>query len=146
MGICSILFNSIKMIKKKYKLTWKDINYLIRNKKVIYWKDFVFFVWNQYYNKKFNQISFQISVKLTKYANKRNYIKRFFFDYLDSKDIVNFKKNNKFIKIFVLINKKSIEKLKKHIETEDKNFINWYLKKLFDINFKILFDRLWRKL
>lgn len=133
------------MLEKKYRLTRKDINFLFKKQKIIPWKYFSFFVWPQWPNRPYNQFSVQIPVKVSKSAVKRNYIKRIAYSFLRDSWLIFKKFWWGFYKIFIVTNKKSIDKLKdllnsKNIENKRKILIFLResftsLKKLEDDNF-----------
>lgn len=83
------------MLKKKNRLTYKDILFLYKHQKIIFCKDFVFF----YFPSKNFKIWFVVSKKINKHSSKRNILKRLFYRYLYENNI-NFN-----YKIFISINK-----------------------------------------
>ncbi len=131
------------MLKKIYRLNWKDVNFLYRKQNVIFWKFFWFFYFNQYPNRRYNQISFNISTKLSKHSVIRNNIKRIVYDYCRLNNFINLNLNSKFYKIFIIFNKKVIDNIQKTIETKDKKDIKSYIEEIFSNDLKNLTKKLW---
>lgn len=132
------------MFKRRYRLKWKDVNFLVRRRQYFSNWYFWFFYFDQYPNLKFNQISVNIPVKYSKRAVQRVRLKRIINNYLlgnwyDKKNI-----NWKFYKIFVFINKNSISELKSQMEKFDKSYINHYITVQFEKSFLKFIDRLWK--
>ena len=132
------------MLKKKNRLTWKDINFLIKKQNMIYWKYFSFFYFKQYPNRYYNQYSLQLPIKLSKKAVYRNFVKRVVFDYINSTWLINKRFNSSYYKIFIIFNKKEIEKLKETIETKEKKLIKDTIIKNFRFSFNNLINKLWK--
>jgi RNase P protein component len=130
------------MIPKIEKLNRKDINFLIKKQNIIFGKSFSFFFFQQYSNRKFNQISFQTTIKLSKKAVIRNNIKRVLYNFIKSQDIINQTFNQKYYKIFVIINKKNIEILQKLLESKNKKLILSEMNKIFQNDFNKLIYKL----
>ena len=131
------------MFKRRYRLRWKDVNFLVRRRQYFSSGYFGFFYFDQYPNLKFNQISVNIPVKYNKRAVERVRLKRIINTYLlnnwyDKKPI-----NWKFYKIFVFINKNSISELKSQMEKFDKDYINHYICVQFDDSFLKFMNKLW---
>lgn len=134
----------ITMFKRRYRLKWKDVNFLVRKRKFFSYWYFWFFYFDQYSNLKFNQISVNIPVKYSKRAVQRVRLKRIINSYLydnwyDKKEI-----NWKFYKIFVFINKNSISELKSQIEKFDKSYTNHYIIDNFHKSFLKFIDKVWK--
>jgi len=108
------------MLAKKYKLTRKDINFLFRKQKIIPWKYFSFFIWPQRPNRFYNQFSFQIPLKVTKSSVKRNFVKRVVYNFIKDNNLHLKKIWWNFYKIFIVTNKKTINKLKEIVGLNDK--------------------------
>ena len=132
------------MFKTKFRLKWKDINFLIRKRKYFSAKFFGFFYFDQYPNLKFNQISINIPLKYHKKAVHRVSIKRAILRFLkenwyEKKDI-----NTRFYKIFISLNKKNIWELKNQIERFDKADANNYILKQFKNDFLFFLSKIWK--
>ena len=131
------------MFKRRFRLRWKDVNFLVRRRQYFSNWYFWFFYFDQYPNLKFNQISVNIPVKYSKRAVQRVKLKRIINNYL-SKNWYDKKAINwKFYKIFVFINKNSISELKSQIEKFDKSYTNHYITIQFEKSFLKFIDRLW---
>lgn len=131
------------MFKRRFRLRWKDVNFLVRRRQYFSNWYFWFFYFDQYPNLKFNQISVNIPVKYSKRAVQRVKLKRIINNYL-SKNWYDKKTINwKFYKIFVFINKNSISELKSQIEKFDKSYTNHYITAQFEKSFLKFIDRLW---
>lgn len=134
------------MLAKSHRLTWKDINYIIKKQQMVYWKTFSFFMVAQYPNKKFHQFSIQVPVKLSKNATTRNLIRRTIFNFLQQNNICNLAWQKGFFKIFIIYNKKNIEQLKEAIETMKKSDIKQLMLAEFFFSFTNLQKNLWGQL
>lgn len=134
------------MLKKVYRLTWKDINFLVRKKHFIWTPIFSFLYFSQYDRKLYNQFSIQVPVKLTKKAVKRNQLKRIIFDNIKKRNLLSFPIWWKYYKIFVMVNKKTIPILQNTIESGDKNLINLEVEKYLNKSFQILMQKLWKNI
>jgi len=138
-GICFV-FKFENMLATKYRLTGKDIQFLLRKGKKIYWKTFVFIVFKQYPQRSYMQRSVQIPVKLDKRAVMRNLLKR------TAKNIfVKMSEKNSIpaCKVFIFVNKKSLEPFKDIIATHKKTDIVQEWKKLCGDDFTLFFSRIW---
>lgn len=132
------------MFKRRYRLRWKDVTFLVRRRQYFANGFFWFFYFDQYPNLKFNQISVNIPVKYNKRAVERVKLKRIINAYLldnwyDRKPI-----NWKFYKIFVFINKNSISELKSQMEKFDKSSINHYITNQFQESFLKFIEKVWK--
>ena len=108
------------MLSKKYKLTWKDINFIFKKQKIIPWRYFSFFVWPQYPNRDYNQFGIQIPLKVSKRSTKRNFIKRLIYEFIREKELYSKTFNWKYLKIFIITNKKAIPLLTEILNKKDK--------------------------
>ena len=85
------------MLKRRNRLRWKDVNFLVRKRQYFVSDYFWFFYFNQYPNLKFNQISVNVPLKFSKRAVQRvglkrqinSYIKKNWFDKNNLKKIIN---------------------------------------------------------
>ncbi len=134
------------MLAKQYKLTWKDINFLFKKQKVVYWKYFCFFHFQQYSNRHFNQFAIQVPVKLTKKATTRNIVKRSFFEYIRKNSMFKDTFWWYYYKIFVVFNKKYVSSLKNSIETMEKKLINSEIVNNFEFSFNNFRKQKWKNL
>lgn len=133
-----------KMFKSRFRLKWKDINFLTRKRRYFSTKFFWFFYFDQYPNLKFNQISVNIPLKYDKRAVYRVSLKRAILRFLkenwfEKKDI-----NWKFYKIFVSINKNGIWELKNQTERFDKATTNNYIVEQFQRSFLFFLTKIWK--
>lgn len=97
------------MLAKKYRLTWRDIQYMLRRGRKNRWTYFGAMTVAQYPSKSYHQRSIQISVKVDKRAVMRNELKRIareVFEELLAHHSV-WKKTH--LKRFIFINKKWID-------------------------------------
>jgi RNase P protein component len=132
------------MFKSKFRLKWKDINFLTRKKRYFSTTFFWFFYFEQYPNLKFNQISVNIPLKYNKKAVCRTSLKRAILRFLkenwfEKKDI-----NWKFYKIFISVNKSNIWELKNKIERFDKATTNNYIVEQFQKSFLFFLSKIWK--
>lgn len=112
------------MLAKKFKLTGKDVRFLLRKKQTIYGKGLVFVVYPQYPDREYNQRSLQIGTKVAKSSVKRNMVKRLFYEQLQKDLPVEKMLDGKFYKIFVYFHKSLPEELAKMLANADKSTIN----------------------
>ncbi len=107
------------MVEKKYKLSWKEINYMLKRGKRYFGEYFIFWVIPQYPNISFNQRAFQIPLKVDKRATVRNLLKRSCYKSISNSTFVS----KTYVKVFASINKKNVEPLKELIATQNKTTI-----------------------
>lgn len=131
------------MLKRIFRLKWKDINFLVRKRKYFHTKYFSFFYYDQYPNLRFNQISVNIPLKYSKKAVYRAMIKRKIVTYIQKSGFVNNRINWKFYKIFITLNKKNLADLKAKIEWLDKKTSNQYLLEEFIESFFRFSKKIW---
>ncbi len=101
------------MLKRRNRLKWKDINFLLKRRQTFVTDYFLFFYFLQYPNLKFNQISVNIPVKYSKHAVDRVALKRQINTYLQKNWFENKMINDSYYKVFVSINKKKYMSFKK---------------------------------
>lgn len=135
-------YNSV-MLKRIFRLKWKDVNFLVKRRKYFVHNYFWFFYFYQYPNLKFNQISVSIPLKYSKKAVKRVFLKRQIVSYIQKNNLDKKPINNKFYKIFVILNKKNIWELKSQIEKFDKRELNQYILEEFKDSFLKFSKKLW---
>lgn len=82
------------MIEKQYRLTSKEVNYILKKRQVIATSDFLFFRIPQYTNRSYNQFALQLSAKTHKRAVRRNKMRRLFYDIIEKNNLI-LKKNEK---------------------------------------------------
>jgi RNase P protein component len=131
------------MLKRRYRLRWKDVNFLVRRRQYFSYGFFWFFYFEQYPNLKFNQISVNIPVKYNKRAVERVRLKRIVNTYLSNNWYDKKVINGKFYKIFVFINKNSISELKSQMEKFDKEHVNHYISSEFEKSFFKFLNKIW---
>lgn len=132
------------MFKTRFRLKWKDVNFLVRKRKYFSTKFFWFFYFDQYPNLKYNQISINIPLKYNKKAVHRSSLKRQIISYLQNNNFIEKYINGKFYKIFISINKNSIWELKSQIEKFDKSMTNHYIIKDFEKSFLFFLSKIWK--
>lgn len=100
------------MIAKKYKLTTKDVNYILSQRRYMRSGDFLIYNIPQYPNRSFNQFGIQLSSKLHKRSTKRNLLKRAYYDMISDQGLIC-KKNkfNKYAKYIILVDKSKISNI-----------------------------------
>lgn len=132
------------MLKRKNRLRWKDVNFLVRKRQYFVYGFFWFFYYNQYPNLKFNQISVNIPLKYSKKAVDRVALKRKINFYLQKKCFDKQQINWNFYKIFISINKNKISELKSQMEKFDKDGVNHYIVSEFEKSFLKFINKLWK--
>lgn len=95
------------MLKKNYRLTTKDIHYMLRRAMRYKSELFVFLTIPQYSNKQYHQRAISVPVLFDKRAVVRNSIKRLFFDTISDYSLLLNQPFSRFgyQKIFVYFNK-----------------------------------------
>lgn len=131
------------MLKRRFRLRWKDVNFLVRKRSFFANWYFWFFYCEQYPNLKFNQISVNIPVKFSKRAVNRVWLKRQINSYIQKNKLENEMIKWKFYKIFVSINKNNIWELKSQLEKFDKQGINHYIQGEFEKSFFKFKNKIW---
>ena len=133
------------MLKRKNRLRWKDVNFLVRKRQYFVSDYFWFFYFSQYPNLKFNQISVNIPLKFSKRAVQRVWVKRQINSYIKKNW---FDKNNigwNYYKVFVTMNKNKLWILKSQMEKFDKVQVNHYIVEEFEKSFFKFLKKLWNK-
>ena len=132
-GVLLILFD---MLAKKFRLKWKDVNFLTKRRQYCPAGIFGIFYVVQYPNNKFNQISFHVSIKVSKNATIRNMVKRIVLNYIRQNNLTPNKSgqvwysfDGKYYKMYLTLNKNRIPELQKVIETKDRKSIVEYVQK-----------------
>ncbi len=131
------------MLKRKFRLRWKDVNFLVRKRNYYSNWYFWFFYWLQYPNLKFNQISVNVPLKYSKRAVNRVALKRQINSYLKNNWYEKKQINWNFYKIFISINKNCVSELKSQIEKFDKAQWNHYILLEFEKSFFKFIKKLW---
>ena len=134
------------MLAKSFKLTGKDVRFLLRKKWLVYGKGMVFVVYEQYPDRQYNQWSLQVSTKISKSSVKRNMIKRLFFKQLEEDLPVKENIGGKYYKIFVYFHKLLPDILTKLLANAEKNTINSEIAAHFHEHFTTFPDLLCRYL
>lgn len=93
------------------------MKFLTRKGMKCYTDFFSFHIFPQYPNIPHNQISCHISIKWSKRAVKRVALKRLVIWYVQKNNLINKKIEEKHYKIFIWLNKNSIEKLKEKMDS-----------------------------
>lgn len=132
------------MLSTKNRLRTKDVMFIVNRRQYIPAGMFWFFYYTQYPNRKFNQISFHVSIKLSKSAVRRRIYKRSVMNYIRENKLQEQSIGWKYYKIFININKNRVEELSKLIETWDKKYINKKIQQEFANSFNHLKKKLWK--
>lgn len=96
------------MFAKQFRLLGKDVNYIVKHRTVFHTQHFSMFYIPQYPNKKYNQISFHIPLKLHASSVVRHAIKRQLVAYLENTHVSTISFAEKFYKVFIICNKKNL--------------------------------------
>lgn len=128
------------MLKKHHRLTWADIQMLLRRGKKYYGKHFVCVSMPQSANKPFHQTSIQIPVKLDKRAAWRNLFKRHALLVMEDILLEYYVWPSK---IFCFLNKKSLEPLRELVARWEKTHIVWTWKEICKKDFIWFLHALW---
>ena len=133
------------MLKRKNRLRWKDVNFLVRKRQYFVSDYFWFFYFSQYPNLKFNQISVNIPLKFSKRAVQRVWVKRQINSYIKKNWFDKSEINGSYYKIFVTMNKNKLWILKSQMEKFDKVQVNHYIVEEFEKSFFKFLKKLWNK-
>lgn len=130
------------MFPKYQRLNTKDVLFLTKKKIYFSYWFFGFFYIQQYPNRKYNQISFHVSIKYNKNATERNIIKRSIIKQAET--LVNQWLITKDRKIFITLNKNKINLLQKEFENMEKKDIILRIQYYFTQSFTALSKHLWK--
>lgn len=130
------------MFPKKQRLKTKDVLFLTKKRQYFGNGLFGFFYVLQYPNLKYHQISCHITIKYSKHATARNLLKRAIINWAQSAIKQN-TSEQKYYKIFVVLNKNKLEQLQKDVANQDRKLIVQYIQKQFAQSFTALFRHLW---
>jgi ribonuclease P protein component len=111
------------MLPKQYRLTTKDINYILKRRQVIYTPDFVFFWVPQYRNLTYNQFAIQLSTKVHKRSVKRNKVKRMYYDVIQAKHLLTSQSVSGYKRLIALPHKKDVENRHQLLDTKQRDNI-----------------------
>lgn len=92
---------------------------------------FGFFYVKQYANNPYHQFSCHITIKLSKYATKRNKIKRLVMNYLRDSNASSLAIGGQFYKVFIVLNKNDLLRLQALLDTD----ASAYVKQAFQVSF-----------
>ena len=109
-------------LKKKFRLTWKDINFLLTKRNNKHSRFFSCLWFLQYPNNSYHQYSVNISLKYSKSAVKRRKLKKVIIAILSTIFPLDQSVGWKYYKVFFFLNKNSIETLIKGFLTHTDNF------------------------
>jgi len=123
------------MLKKVFHLKSKEVNYLTKKRNYFSKGIFSFFYVPQYANNLFHQCSFHVTIKISKSAVWRNFIRRIIMKYLEEEQRVHKDFQGRYFKFFININKNTLSFLQSLIEQRDKLWIKNYLIKEFQVSF-----------
>ena len=133
------------MLKRKNRLRWKDVNFLVKRRQYFVFDYFWFFYFIQYPNLKFNQISVNVPLKFNKRAVQRIRIKRQINYYIKKNWFDKNSINGNYYKIFVTMNKNKLWILKSQIEKLDKKESNHYIVSEFEKSFFRFLKKIWNE-
>jgi len=81
--LSSLFFN---LLKRSLRLRSKDVRYLTKKRQYFVKGLFGFFYIKQYPNNNYHQISFHVTIKVSKHATRRNFIKRTIMNHIRNKN------------------------------------------------------------
>jgi RNase P protein component len=99
------------VLSHTFRLRSRDVRYLTKKRNYFVKGWFGFFYIPQYANKPFNQFSCHITIKLSKYATKRNLVKRLIMNLLRDTNAPHLPLGNQFYKVFIMLNKNELPRL-----------------------------------
>lgn len=133
------------MLRRKNRLRWKDVNFLVKRRQYFVFDYFWFFYFIQYPNLKFNQISVNVPLKFNKRAVQRVSMKRQINSYIKKNWFDRNSINGNYYKIFVTMNKNKLWILKSQIEKLDKKESNHYIVSEFEKSFFRFLKKIWNE-
>lgn len=131
------------MIQKKFRLTWKDINYLVKKRHYFVHDIFGMYYVPQYPNRHCNQFSVTIGLWVSKSAVVRHYIKRIVMRYIAENNLQHTKFGAGYYKCFVMIHKAQMPAVQKLIATMQRKAIQGVVYEKIAQFFTRLYQRLW---
>lgn len=102
------------MIAHQYKLTTKEVNYLLRRKQAIYIGEYKILWCAQYPNNLYHQTGIQVSSKVHKSSVQRNIIRRAW--YAARQNMIDKAVHNHYYKIFIIIHPEHCDSIKHILE------------------------------
>lgn len=130
------------MLSKKQRLKTKDVLFLTKKRQYFGNGLFGFFYVQQYPNLKYHQISCHITIKYNKHATDRNLLKRAIIGYVQEFIKKHTETEQKYYKLFIILNKSKLEQLQKDIANQDRKHIVSHIQKQFEQSFTALFRQL----
>lgn len=134
----SVLSYTFPVLKHSLRLRSKDVRYLTRKRQYFVKGSFAFFYVKQYPNNQFNQFSFHVTIKLSKHATKRNFIKRQVMNLIRDQKYTELAIWNQFYKLFITLNKDSLVPFQKLLEEKKTLELIDYIDKEFAYSFRSL--------
>ncbi len=131
------------MIKKGFRLKWKDINYLVKKRNYFVYDIFGVYYVPQYPNRQYNQFSVNIGLWVSKSAVERHFIKRIVMNYIADNDLQHKKFVSWYYKCFVMVHKAQMPLVQKFIATMERKAIQSVIKERSTQFFTRFYQRLW---
>lgn len=119
------------MLKKQFRLTGKDVNFLTKKRQFVPAWLFNFFYRKQYPNNNYSQISVNIPLKFDKRATARREAKRAVLSIIEEKKLADQHIKGQFYKVFVFLNKKMAPDLQQKFAEMAKKDKMEYIRKEF---------------
>ncbi|MDR2540466.1 MAG: hypothetical protein LBD11_01455 [Candidatus Peribacteria bacterium] len=123
------------MLPHSLRLRSKDVRYLTKKRQYFPKGLFGFFYIKQYPNLLFNQFSCHITIKLSKHATKRNFMKRTIMNALREKKANQLAIGGQFYKVFIVLNKNMLSNLQLLLQEKKKAEAKTYLLQAFESAF-----------
>jgi ribonuclease P protein component len=131
------------MLKKSYRLTTKDVRYLLKKKNYFVYDIFWAYYVSQYPNRLYNQFSLTIGLNISKSAIMRHFIKRQILTYIAKEQLYCKSFSGKWYKCFIIIHKAHIPTIQKLVANSDRNAIQKLIHDACAVFFTRLYQRLW---
>lgn len=131
------------MIKKGFRLKWKDINYLVKKRNYFVYDVFGVYYVPQYPNRQYNQFSVNIGLWVSKSAVVRHFIKRIVMCYVAEQDLQHKKFTTGYYKCFVMVHKAQMPAVQKLIATMERKAIQSVIQDKAIQFFTRFYQRLW---
>ncbi len=130
------------MLKKLYRLTGKDIRYLVKKRNYFVHGMLAVYYVPQYPNRQYNQFSVTMGSNISKSAVMRHFLKRVVMRYIADNHLHEKSFGGKWYKCFVMVHKPQIAAVQKIVANTERNAIQKLLSDACTVFFTRLYSRL----
>jgi RNase P protein component len=133
------------MLLRTYRLRSKEVRYLTKKRQYFGKGLFGFYYIKQYPNLPFHQFSFHVTIKLSKHATKRNFVKRIVMKSLRDQHTTSLAICGQFYKLFIVLNKNELLYSQQLFQEKKKAELQSYIVQAFQSSFTLLYSFLCSK-